>query len=78
MELKQEFLAVLLEGADHEALLELVYRYQVRGLAPQQAYEVLQQIWLELGFNEREEASTLQDNLEYVMEKIWFGCPAPG
>jgi len=29
-------------------------------------------------FNDVEETSDLQDNLEYVMEKIWCECPAAG
>lgn len=45
-------------------------------MSPQQAYEMLQQIWLEFGFDKVEEGSRLQDDLEYVMEKIWYECPA--
>jgi hypothetical protein len=77
MEFKQEFLAALKGGQNHESLLELVSRHQTRGLAPEQAYQDLEQLWLEFGFNQTDEGGSLQDNLEYVMEKVWYGCPAP-
>jgi hypothetical protein len=78
MDLRNEFLAALKGGADHDALLDLVHRHQARGLGPQQAYQVLQDLWLEFGFDRAEEGSNRQENLEYVMEKIWYECPAPG
>jgi hypothetical protein len=78
MEPKREFLAALSGGASHDALLALVHRHHVRGMTPQESYRVLHQLWLELGFNDVEETSDLQDNLEYVMEKIWYECPAAG
>jgi hypothetical protein len=41
MPLKQEFLAALDAGVKHEALLDLVHRHEARGLAPQDAYNIL-------------------------------------
>lgn len=76
MDLKNEFLTALRDGKDHDALLELVHRHQVQGLPPQKAYALLQQIWLEFGFDKVDEGSRLQNDLEYVMEKIWYECPA--
>lgn len=76
MNLKEEFLTALRDGEDYDALLELVHRYQAQGLPPQEAYAILHQTWLEFGFDKIEEGSRLQDDLEYVMEKIWYECPA--
>ncbi|HTU91992.1 MAG TPA: hypothetical protein VMF69_18055 [Gemmataceae bacterium] len=76
MNLKDEFLTALHNEEGHDALLELVHRHQAQGLPPQAAYEILQQIWLAFGFDKAEEGSRLQDDLEYVMEKIWYECPA--
>ena len=77
MNLRDEFLTALRSGEEDDALLELVHRHQTQGLSPQEAYALLHQIWLEFGFNKVEEGSRLQDDLEYVMEKIWYECPAP-
>jgi hypothetical protein len=76
MALNQEFLAGLQNGMDHDSLLDMVHRYQRRGMSPREAYDTLQQIWLDFGFDKIEEGSGLQDNLEYVMEKTWYECPA--
>jgi hypothetical protein len=76
MSLKDEFLAALHRGDDHDTLLDLVHRHQDQGLSSLEAYQILQQLWLEFGFNKIEEGSSLQDNLEYVLEKIWYECPA--
>jgi hypothetical protein len=76
MDLRTEFLAALHRGDDYDALLELVHRHQSQGLPPQDAYQILQQIWLDFGFNKIEEGSDRQNNLEYVLEKIWYECPA--
>jgi hypothetical protein len=76
MEFKQAFLAALQSGVDHGRLLELVRRYQAQGLSSQAAYEALEQIWRDFGFDDSEEDSALRDDLEYVMEQVWFGRPA--
>ncbi|MGH7171231.1 MAG: hypothetical protein ACRELF_01250 [Gemmataceae bacterium] len=70
-------MTALRAGKDYHALMELVRRYQMQGLSLDAAYGSLHQIWLEFGFDKVEEGSRLQDDLEYVMEKIWYECPAP-
>jgi hypothetical protein len=77
LNLNHEFLTALRDGVDHDSLLELVHRHQAQGLNPPEAYGILHQAWLEFGFNSSEEESDVRDNLEYVMEKIWYECPAP-
>lgn len=72
MLLKQEFLKALRSGEDHRSLLELVHRHQAQGMTPRESYNVLEEIWLELGFAETEEGGPLRDELEYVMERVWF------
>lgn len=76
MGLRDEFLTALRGGEQYDALLELVHHHQAQGLPPQEAYEILHQIWLEQSFNEKEaQEGTLQDTLESVMEKVWYGYP---
>ena len=77
MSLKDEFRMALRDGEDYDALLELAHRHQAQGLPPQEAYAILHEIWLEFGFDKADESSRSQDDLEYVMEKIWYECPAP-
>ena len=72
MDLKHEFLSALQSGGNHESLLELVRRSFGRGLTQEQAYNMLQEIWLEYGYDESTVDSPLRENLEFVMETIWF------
>jgi hypothetical protein len=76
MNFKDEFLAALRAGQDYDALMELVRRHRTKGLSINAAYEALHEIWLERGFNSKvAEEGTLQDTLEAVMEKVWYGQP---
>jgi hypothetical protein len=72
MPFKQEFLTALRSGTDHRALLEIVRRHHGGDEAEKGAYEVLEQIWRDLGFDESAEPSPLRDELEYVMERVWY------
>ena len=72
MDLKKDFLAALNANATHQSLLQLVHRHQAHGLTPEESYKVLQQIWLESGFDDSGDNDPMRDNLEYVMEKVWF------
>ena len=78
MDFKSEFLTALRAGKEYEELLELVRRHHSQGLSVDAAYESLHQIWLEHGFNERDEEGAFQDNLEAVMEKVWYGHTTVG
>jgi hypothetical protein len=77
MTIKHEFLTALRAGEDYHTLMELVRRHRLEGLSEDAAYETLHTIWLENGFgNTVAEEGTLQDSLEAVMEKVWYGQPA--
>lgn len=76
MNLRAEFETAWRAGKDHDALLELVHHHQEQGVPPKEAYRVLHQLWLECGFDDVLESSPMQDDLEYVLEKIWYECPA--
>lgn len=76
---RDEFLAALREGATIDALLDAVRQFKTGGGTQREAYETLQAIWLEFGFDsdEGKELNPLRDNLEYVMEVVWGFC-SPG
>ena len=76
MNLQSEFESAWKAGADHDSLLALVRRYQQQGLTVTEAYAILQQLWLDNGFDDCDGADPLQDNLESVMEKLWYEQPA--
>jgi hypothetical protein len=72
MNLKQAFLAALKAREHHDALLKLVRRYHAQGMTPQESYNALEEIWMDFGFDASGEDSPLRDDLEYVMERVWF------
>lgn len=72
MNLKQEFLAAWQSAASHDALLELVSRHEAAGVTPDDAYRTLEEIWTDRGYRDVEDDSELRNNLEYVMEKVWY------
>ena len=69
---KQEFLNALQSGKDHRALMEIVRRHFGDDPSGREGYEVLEQLWRELGFQESDQESPLQDELESVMERVWY------
>jgi hypothetical protein len=73
MDFKRDFLTALHAGREYHELIELVRRHRAQGLSADTAYEMLEQIWLDHGFDEKDEGGVWQDNLETVMEKVWFG-----
>jgi hypothetical protein len=76
MNFKSDFHGALRAGKDYEALMELVRQYRLQGLSLDAAYKALEELWLEHGFNETEAGEgSLQDTLETVMEKVWYGQP---
>jgi hypothetical protein len=74
MTFKQEFLAALHSGQDHRALLDIVRRHHA-SLPARESYDQLEQIWLGFGFHKTDETSSLRDELEYVMERVWYYGP---
>ena len=76
MNFKKDFSEALQSGTDHAGLLELVCCHQKQGLTSEDAYQIMQQIWIDLGFDKASEEGALQNNLETVMQRIWYECPA--
>ena len=66
----------LAQGAGHELLLGIVRRFKVDGGTQREAYDTLQRIWLEYGFDEDdgELPNQIRDDLEYAMEVTWGFC----
>ena len=77
MNLRDEFEAAWRAGSDYDFLLALVRRHQQQGLTATEAYWILHQLWLGNGFDDCDECGPLQNNLEYVLEKLWYEQPAP-
>lgn len=71
---KQEFGEALDAGADHEALRKLVEGYYSSGGTKTEAYEAIQSIWIERGFDddEHQAPNPKRDALESVMEQVWY------
>lgn len=72
MNLRGEFETAWKAGDDFDALLELVHRHQQQGLPAREAYWILHKLWLDCGFDDCDRPSELQNNLEYILEKIWY------
>jgi hypothetical protein len=72
VDLRGEFETAWKAGHDQDSLLALVHRHQEQGLAAREAHAILQQLWLDNGFDDCDGSSPPQDNLEYVLEKLWY------
>jgi len=73
---KSHFQDRLERGTDHGELLALVRTYKARGLSQREAYDQLQELWMEFGFDDDDgEDDPIRDNLEYVMQIVWGFCP---
>jgi hypothetical protein len=72
MSFNQEFLAALESGKEHRTLLEIVRRHFGDSEKERAAYEALEQLWRDLGFEGSDQESPLRDELEYVMERVWY------
>ena len=77
MDFKSDYKAALRGGKDYHALMELVRRFRAEGLSVDAAYRAPHEIWLESGFDNIEsvEEGMVQDTLQSVMEKVWYGQP---
>lgn len=76
MNFKNRFLEALQARRPDPELLQIVHESRTQTFGPREAYQALQAIWMEFGFDERSDGGALQDSLEYVMEKTWYECPA--
>jgi hypothetical protein len=76
MDLDAEIRDVLTRKPDHRALLEIMRRFKEAGGSQREAYETLQRIWEEHGFqdDEHDNPNLLRDELEYTMEVVWGFC----
>jgi len=75
MGLKQEFLAALRAGTSYQGLMELVRVQQAQGMTPEIPIRNSKRFWLEYGFDKEVDDGPLQNNLEAVMQKVWYGSP---
>ena len=71
MDFNQDILAALQSGKDHHALLEVARRYQLQGQTDQEIYQLLEQVWLDFGFDESDHESTVRNELETLARKLY-------
>ena len=72
MNLRSEFETAWTAGNDADFLLAVVRRYQQQGLQGLEAYRILEKLWLDCGFNDSDVDSDRRNNLEYVLETLWY------
>jgi hypothetical protein len=70
---KQRLRNLLNQQADDTVLLSVVRQECDAGATKSEAYETLQEIWQEFGYDSDAHQSTdaRRDILEYVMERVW-------
>lgn len=80
MDVEQKLLAALRSQNDHQSLMAVVHHHLSQRLTADEIYDVLEQIWLDFGFDCSNGEGPLRNNLEFVMEKVWFqgGMAKPG
>lgn len=44
-------------------------------MQPQELYAALEAIWQQCGYDKSEETDPVRDDLESLLEKVWFLCP---
>jgi hypothetical protein len=76
--LKEEFRAALTAGTDLERLVELVDQHFVQGMPRREIARILYELWLELGFEDAQRPDSVQESLEYVLQKLSDDCPFTG
>ena len=77
MEFKKRLLTALEACYCDKELLQLVREIQQVAGQKRAVYEILHEVWSELGFDLRSDGGKMQDDLEYLMEAVWFECPMP-
>jgi hypothetical protein len=78
MSLKEEFRAALTKGANLDRLVELVDQHFAQGMPRRDMARILHELWLELGFEDAQRPDSVQESLEYVLEKLSDDCPFTG
>jgi hypothetical protein len=75
MTFQKEFSIALEAGAAFSALQDIVQRHHAMGMTLQQVYDDLHSIWLQHGFDDDPNDSPIRNELEQVMEKVWYERP---
>jgi hypothetical protein len=74
--LKAKLVDALSEVADHKVLLDIVRAFKAEGGAQRIAYDTLEAIWKDYGFDQSDgsDKNSTRDELEYAMEIVWGFC----
>jgi hypothetical protein len=73
---KEEVTAALHSGAEHGALWKIVGRHRNQYADMRSIYDMLHEVWQEHGYDDGDGSpDPMRDELEYVMEKTWYGHP---
>jgi hypothetical protein len=73
-EFKSQIREALESGATYDSLREVLKQYYDLGCSKSEAYETLQQLWLEYGYDddEHDQPDPRRDELEYLLERVWY------
>jgi hypothetical protein len=71
-ELKRELVTAWRSGAGYERLLAIARLCGDAETDGKAAYGLLQEIWLEAGYDDSAEESQTRDELECALERAWF------
>jgi hypothetical protein len=72
--LKDDLRDALHRGADHETLARIVQNFYAAGGTQDQAYETLQEIWRDYGYDgdDARRPDQRRNDLEFMMERVWY------
>lgn len=73
-ELRDEIVSALKRGATHGDLVNIVLRHKARGLSQRATYDILLEIWMELGCDKAEEESFMCEPLGDLMDRVGGYC----
>jgi hypothetical protein len=72
MNAKSEIIDALKHGADPARVLEILRAHSAELSGPKAAYQLLEEIWRELGPDVSDEESELRNELDFAMERTWY------
>jgi hypothetical protein len=76
MDPKKTLLIAIESRKGPASLVDAANKLQADGVSVDECYQALQQIWLDFGFDDADDENPVRNDLETVMEKLWFQAKA--